>query len=393
MKRGITMLASLALALALLTTQTALADYISFSGSTAARERVSVFAPIGGKVESVAVAAGTHVNAGDVLATLATTKVYATQGGVVTGVFGQAGDAVETVAGIYGAVMYIEPEYKYTIDASTDNAYSSEDTKYVHVGEIVYLTGYSDSSHTGEGIITAINGTNYTVQVRSGEFLVGETVNVFRDEARKSASRIGRGTLSRANPVAVTGSGSIVSYAVADGASVKRGDLLFETLDGSFDGLYMSGCEIVSAVSGVVAEVQASVGANLGDGGQVATIYPDGGMWIEASVAETDLMYISEGDPVSIEFTWNEDEEIAFAGEVEMISSVASAQGSEGVAYAVYIRFTPDASTRYGMSAVITTLEGDQAQAAAEHKGMGDQAEATEAAQATEGDADGHNDG
>lgn len=217
-----------ALACALLT-PAALAETISFTGTVAAKSTSEIYAPIGGTVESVSAVAGQQVRAGDVLATLATTKVYAEEGGVITGLFAQIGDSADTVAERYGAVMYIEGESVYTISASTDNAYNTTANKFVHVGEEVLLSCYSDGSHSGTGVITAIEGTDYTVEVISGEFLIGETVNVYRGDTATSTARIGRGALNRKNPTAVTASGSIVSLAVQDGDTVQRGDLLFET--------------------------------------------------------------------------------------------------------------------------------------------------------------------
>ena len=68
----------------LLTQSAALADTISFSGTVTAGETYEVYAPIGGMVESVDVEVGQQVTAGTVLATLSTTKVYATESGTVT---------------------------------------------------------------------------------------------------------------------------------------------------------------------------------------------------------------------------------------------------------------------------------------------------------------------
>ena len=102
------------------------------------------------------------------------------------------------------------------------------------------------------GIIAGvcIQLADYNVNVLSGDFLLGETISIFRGESTASADRIGRGEINRKNPTAVTGSGSIVSIAVQNGDTVKKGDLLFETLDGSFDGLYMSGTQIAADVAG-----------------------------------------------------------------------------------------------------------------------------------------------
>lgn len=345
----------------------ALADSITFTGTVAASGTCEVYAPIGGAVEAVNVEAGQKVAAGDVLVKLSTTKVYAEESGTVTAVFGQPGDSADTVAQKYGAVMYIEGESVYSVDASTDNAYNSTATKFVHVGEAVFLSCYSDGNHTGSGVITAVQGTGYTVQVTSGEFLIGETVNVYRGDSAVSTQRIGRGTLNRTNPTAVTGSGSIVAFAVSAGDAVQRGDLLFETLDGAFSGLYMSGSEIAAGVGGTVSQINAQQGGALQKDGVVAVIYPEGAMRVEAQISETSLASVAVGDPVSVELVWNQDEGVTYPGTIRMISAIADNAASEGAnadsaaTYTVYIDFTPDENTRYGMNAVVTTLDAEDA--------------------------------
>ena len=359
-------------ALALLLSPAALADSITFTGTVTASQTHEVYAPIGGKVQTVSGDVGDRVSADTVLVELSTTKVYAEEDGIVTGVFGQPGDSAETISNLYGSVVSIEGESVYSIAASTTNAYNTTATKFVHVGENVYLSCYSDGSHTGTGAITAIEGTDYTVRVTSGEFLVGETVNVYRGDSATSTKRVGRGTLSRTSPTAVTGSGSVVSIAVSAGATVHRGDLLFETLDGSFDGLYMSGSAITAGIAGTLSQLNAQQGGTIQKDEVVAVLYPEGAMRIEASVEEANLASIHVGDPVSIELIWNQDEEVTYPGTVSGVSAIADeseAQGGEtesAVTYTVYIDFTPDENTRYGMSAVVTTQDADAVEASEE---------------------------
>lgn len=354
--------AALLVACMMLASAMAMAETISFEGTVTASKTYEVYAAIGGTVESVEAEVGQRVSAGDVIATLTTTKVYAPESGTITGLFGEAGDSAENVAEKYGAVMYIEGESVYTIEASTDNAYNSTTTKFVHVGEEVYLKCYSDGDHTGTGVITSITGTDYTVQVKDGEFLIGETVNVYRGSSATSSMRIGRGELTRANPTAVSGSGSIVSFAVSNGDSVQRGDLLFETLEGEFDGLYMSGNQILAEEDGTIAEINLSQGSKIEKGSIAAVLYPNESMQIEAKVEETNLASLNVGESVLIELIWNQDSEVSYPGTISMISAIANSAGeameeSETVTYNVYVDFAPDASTRYGMSAVVTTLE------------------------------------
>ena len=351
----------------LLLSSAALAEGITFTGTVVASETHEIYAPIGGTVKSVSVQAGEAIRAGEPIAELSTTKVYAEESGTITGVFAQPGDSAETVQQKYGAVMYIEGESVYTIAASTDNAYNSTATKFVHVGESVYLQCYSDGSHTGTGVITAVEGTDYTVRVTSGQFLIGETVNVYRGNTTASTKRIGRGTLNRISPTAVTGGGSIVSLAVSNGDTVQRGDLLFETLEGGFDGLYMSGAAILADADGTISQVNVQQGSNVEKNSVAAVIYPANAMRIEAQIEEANLAAIQPGDPVSIELLWNQDEEVTYEGTIAMISAIAnsasndSMDGDDTVTYNVYIDFTPDANTRYGMSAVVTTQDDDGA--------------------------------
>ena len=352
---GLRIFTALAVAVILMSSS-ALAEFVSFSGTVVAKDTADVLADIGGTVDSVNVIAGQEVAAGEVLASFRTTKVYATADGTVTGIFAQLGDSADTAATNYGAVLYVEPTYQYTIAGSTDSSYDAEDNKFVHVGESVYLKGYSDATHTGTGTVTAVSGTDFTVRVDEGEFLVGETVSVFRDSEYASKSRIGRGELSRTDPVAYTGSGSIVNIAVTDGQTVARGDLLFETLDGTYDAYYMSGLDILSPVSGIVAEVKATEDSALSKDETAFVIYPDGGMWIEASIEESDLGNISVGDTVLIEFTWNEDDDVTYDGTVEMISAIGTSSDT-GVTYPVYISFTPDETVKYGMTVVVSSID------------------------------------
>lgn len=356
-------LRTLALAMSAAMLLTGSAGAISFSGTVAAKGTQEIYAPIGGTVDSVAVSVGQKVTNGDVLATLRTTKVYASEDGIVTGVFAQSGDNAENISERYGAVMYIEGETLYTISASTENAYNAAANRLVHVGEEVYLYCYSHGTHTGTGVITSIEGTDYNVNVLSGEFLVGETVSIFRGESTASADRIGRGELTRKSPTAVTGSGSIVSIAVSDGDSVQRGDLLFETLEGDFDGLYMSGSQILASADGVIAQLNLNQGDRVEKNSIAATLYPDGEMRVEAHVSEYDLAELAVGDSVNVELNWNQDEEVNYAGVISMISAIAdetageNGSDSSGVTYTVYVDFTPDSNTRYGMNAVVSTLD------------------------------------
>ena len=333
----------------------ALADAISFDGTVTAGYTHEVYAGNTAQVESVPVAVGDAVKVGDTLATLRTTKVYAEEDGTVAAVFGEAGDLTDAVVGRYGAVIDIERPVTYIIEASTQYAYDSVETKLVHAGETVALRSRTDSGRSGEGVIVAAAGTGYTVHVTSGEFLIGESVSIYRGEDYKDNQRIGRGTVARNADAVVTGSGRIVALAVKAGDEVRRGDLLMETLAGTG-----SSAVIASDVDGVVAQVYAAQGAAIEENGIVAVIWPDDAMQIEIEINENDLPFIHVGDAVSLLFDWEVQRDSNGTGTVTAISAISEA-AKEDTVYTATIAFTPDAAIRYGMSVTVTTIDGARA--------------------------------
>ncbi|NLD60629.1 MAG: HlyD family efflux transporter periplasmic adaptor subunit [Clostridiales bacterium] len=345
-------------------------ENFEFDGTVVSGASVAVRSAVGGDVEAVAVRAGELVEAGDVLATLRTTKVYAAQDGTISAVFGAAGDAVDAVANSFGAVLYIEPSTgRYTIEADIENAYSNSDNLYIHVGEAVSLKCYSDGDHTGVGFVSAVNGSSYTVKVAEGEFEVGETVTVYRGDTYASKARLGRGTCARTNDLAVGAaggdSGSIALMHVETGDAVKKGDLLYETVGGTYDAYYCTGSDIVATASGILGSLNCEVGGSVQAGGNVATIYPAGDMQLKISVGETDLPYIREGARATIRFNWD-DSETVYPGIVFKVSHMtdSASQGEDAStsyesSYTAYVEFEPGADVRLGMTgtAVLTVVK------------------------------------
>ena len=349
MKRAAAMLFALALVLG-----SAGAETMSLNGTVEAGVTVPVYAPIGGTVESVALEQGMRVNAGDTLFTYRTEKTYASEDGTVTGVFAQAGDDAETVAGRYGADLYIEGTILYTVSSSTSKAYPSVDTTIVHTGETVYLVCRTDSTRKGTGIITGVEGSNYSVLVSEGNFVIGDSVTIYRDEAHTEKLRIGRGNVERVSPEAVTASGAVVSVAVKDGDKVKRGDLLLETLSGTFEGYEMTGTAVTAAEDGVIMSVSAEAGAAVNKGDVTARIAPVNGMRVEADVTADDRKLLKAGDKVTIEL--ESDESKSYEGTVRYITETPE-EGAEEVTYKAVIDFTPDEDVYFGMKVVVTSAE------------------------------------
>lgn len=330
----------------------------TFDGIVVAGDAVSVTAPFGGTVSNFSLRTGSKIAMGDPVATINTTKVYAPADGTVAGVFAQEGDAIENVQSRWGAVMYIMPTHQYTITADIEKAYNSSETKYVNIGETVYVACTAGSDHTAVGIVTAASGNTYTVESVSGTLMMEETVNIYRSVDHTTQTRIGRGTVGRTPEISVSGSGSILKLHVKDGDTVERGQLLFETVTGTLDGLFATSNEIQSDVSGVVATVNTSAGANVNKGDTLLTVYTMDTLQIEISVNEYDLIALEEGDKVNITFNYDPDKATQLTGTVSMISHLSTSQDSEA-SYLAYVDFEPDDHVRIGMTAIVTTIDAD----------------------------------
>ena len=329
----------------------AMAENISFEGTVTASYTHEVYAESSAIVECVPVAVGDSISGSDMVASLRTTKVYAEEDGTVCAVFGQEGVSADSVTENYGAAIYMEGNVVYTVSASTANAYDAVENKLVHAGETVYLRSRSEESRAGTGVITTIDGTDYQINVTEGDFLIGENVNVYRSADYADEQRIGKGAVARTAPIAVTGTGRIVSIAVAAGDEVKRGDLLMETLDGSGSTAVMN-----AGVGGVVAKLNVEQGSSVAENDVAAVIWPDDAMQVEALVHEADLAYIAPGDTVSLTFDWNADSGEMIAGTVQSISAMADAD-SEDTVFTAYIAFERNAAVRYGMNVTISVQE------------------------------------
>ncbi|MBR0408329.1 MAG: HlyD family efflux transporter periplasmic adaptor subunit [Clostridia bacterium] len=343
----------------LLLVPSAFAASLSLNGTVVNVGEETVLSARGGTVDSVLVQPGQRVETGDTLAILKTKKVYAQTDGVVR-LFGEVGDTAEMVTEQYGAVAYIEPLTPYTVSASTKTADAAEDNKFVHPGTTVYLRAVENMNHTGTGTVTSVSGGNFTVVLSSGLFDKNDTANVYRDPNFIPATRLGKGTVTLVDPVAYTAEGVIAAYAVENGAKVKKGDVLFETLEGSYEGAADNLTEIFSPVKGTIVSLNVSKGASISAGGAVATVYPDEGIRIQAPVSESDIAYLRQGDAVTAEFFYLNNGAITVRGTVEAISRIgeASSDGeTDEASYTVTIVPASTAGLYYGAHAIVTLAQ------------------------------------
>ena len=365
----------LVVALAMLAGVPALAQ-VTFQGTVVSSKTIAVNAPFGGIVDDIDLRKGDPIKIGGPVATIRTTKVFAEMDGTVSGIFAREGDQTEGITERYGAVMYIEPVNRYVVSATTEKAYNSSETRYIHIGERVHLACTKDGTHVGTAVVTNIGGetsgesssgesassstanyTSYKLEVTSGDFYMGETVGIYRDAEHSSESRIGRGTIKQNSAVAVKGTGSILKMHVQVGDQVERGEVLFETVEGVLDGLYAMDNVIYSPLDGIVATVDAVQGSPVEKNGKLISIYPEEALQIAIKVSELDLKEIHEGDRVSIEFEWDMDGTRQVEGTVSSISRVGEEQTDKNsdAEYTAYINFTPDDTVRLDMTVSVYT--------------------------------------
>ncbi|MDD3213208.1 MAG: HlyD family efflux transporter periplasmic adaptor subunit [Eubacteriales bacterium] len=335
-----------------------------FEGNVVAGDTIPVLAPYGGTIQSISLREGALISVGDAVATLQTTKVLAPEDGTVRGIFNEEGDSLNNTT-----VLYVAPVSKYTISCTIDKAYDAIENKYVRIGETVYIRNKRDGTYKAVGIVTSVDGTKYTVQTTAGELYMEDTVYIYRDEDYTTESRIGSGTVGRTPELAIAGTGSLLKLYVEDGEEVERGQLLFETVEGTLDALGEYSDTIQFDVSGVIDEIKATAGQKVAKGDVLLTVYQQDSYQIEFSIDEDLLNVVNVGDTMNIVFNWKEDSGEAVQGTVTGISYVSEASSTQSgdttattttsstPKYTGYIAFQADDSVRLGMSVTITTID------------------------------------
>lgn len=325
-----------------------------FTGKVEAPNTSVVYAPFGGTVRDFTLRVGDRVDRSTTLLSLDSTKVYAPISGTVRGVFARTGDSAAFVQNRYGALCYIEPDVEFIIQASTSQGYSSEENRTLHLGETVYMRATNDTKREAEGRITMINADVFTIEVLSGDLKLRDTATIFRDEEFESESRIGRGVVTRAEPIPVTAEGSVLTISAREGVSVARGDVLFGMASGSLDGMRAPNTAVKAPQDSVVASVEVMSGQMVNKNQALVTLYRMDTVQLVSSISELDLPSVAIGDPVRIEF--DSIPGTSYEGTIASISSIGT-KTQDYAEYTVYIDCTPDDQVRLGMSGTAYPVE------------------------------------
>lgn len=338
---------AIALALLLAGSVQVQAEELSFDGTVTALETHRITAPAGGTVADIALREGEWVSAGETVTRIEPTRVFSPLDGIVRGLHVQCGDSAAQT------LFSIAPTSKFTITANVKKAYESAQTQYVTVGERIYICCAKDGTHRAEGVVVAAEGMNYTVETDKGELYLEETVYLYRSRDYDTAACVGSGTVSRTAAVEIGATGSVLALYVAEGEEVERGQLLFETVEGTFAPGQSIDATVSAAQDGVIAEINVKEGDTVAQGETIATMYVPEDFRVKIDLPEEWVGQIQTGDAAQIVLYADAETRQCLAGTVNEISLLKN-EATDEVTYSAYIDFAEKDTVRLGMTASVT---------------------------------------
>lgn len=337
----------------LLSVGAAYGETMPIEGKVVSTQSYPIISQAKGTIEQINYSVGDRVSANDCIATITTTKVFAPVTGTVY-MWGRDGDNISDLTDQYGAVAYIEPSNPYTITTKPLDANGKD--VIVHPGQKVYLICMSDGKKTGEGVITNVSGREYTVRIEQSNFDSDDKISIYTTIDHRTSNRIGRGTLTKAEIASCSGTGYIVKTHVASGDKVKKGDLMYETIEGDFLPGATNLNQLLVPENGVVESFSVSRGQEISEKGAVAVIYPDSNMRIRALAPESSLNEYRVGDTVYITNQNGDSSQRPIMGKIEKISQIPEqTEYAYDMYYAVYIVMTDSSTLYYGMNVLVST--------------------------------------
>ncbi|MBR1558959.1 MAG: HlyD family efflux transporter periplasmic adaptor subunit [Clostridia bacterium] len=314
---------------------------------------VVLTAAMGGKIGRVDVMEGEYIEAGDPIAELMLTPVYAPCSGTVESLFAATGDSADDAVDQYGAVLTLRPESLYTVYATTDNAYTSVRTGLISSGETVYLKCTKDGSHRGVGRITRIEDDYFLVETTGGAFYSGETVYVYMDAGCAAADRIGKGTVLASEAVGVKAEGDVARMLVAPGEFVEKGQLLMETVGALPEGGFIARDFALRAeIGGYVQAVHVENYGNVERGATLVELCPQEGLEVNALVPAQDigLVTVGGGATVTLELS---DDDLSLTGWVKAVSYLSETGDTGETFFPVRVGFNADDRVKPGMHVTV----------------------------------------
>lgn len=295
-----------------------LSGYAVANGVVSAVNHVDMTAPYSGTLLPFDLEAGDTVKADDTLFTMMTTTLYATESGTVEHIFAAPGDDAMAVSARYGGLVAVEPAHALQISASISGGYNKAENKLLHVGEMLYFRSTQGDRDAGHGIVVMISGENYVVDILEGEFSLREQLTLYRDDDYSQKECVGKGLVTRRDPVLSAGQGRVNDILVAEGDQVSEGTPLLTLMGPDAD--YGASPAVNAPANAVAASVAVAAGQQVWKGQLLARLYLTDELEIIAEVDEVDLGDLRIGDSVYV--TLDTDPDRVINGTVTEISGM-----------------------------------------------------------------------
>lgn len=201
-------------------------DGLILTATVSTAETLALKAPSSGLLAPFQARVGDVIGEGETIFEVEPVRVYADIDGTVADVYVAEGGVADAAMARYGAVMRIEYADRYEINANAATGYNNAENRDLRVGTPVYLRS-SNEGHFADGVITGVNGLQFTVQVLGGDLVYTQDVKIYRESDYGNKSLLARGRLSSVAPYSVSASGTVMEVAVKAGDVVQEGDFLF----------------------------------------------------------------------------------------------------------------------------------------------------------------------
>ena len=324
--------------------ETDLTQYAIANGMVQASDYDDLTAPCSGTILPFDWEAGDSVEAGAEMFRLMTTNVYAPEDGTVGYLFAEEGDSADAATASYGAVLALQPALRQRMHCTYSGAADFEENKHLHIGDTLY---FKSSKEKGTGTVIATGGDSYELEITTGSFDAGKTLNLYRDAACGADDKVGSGKVYYRDDIPVSAAGRIAEIAVGRGDTVRKGDLLLRLLAQDADPAAQPA--VSAPADGVVGTVAVSPGQQVWKGQVLCRIWHGDKPEVVAEVDEMDLGDLSLGDRLPV--TLDTDENSILTGTVTEISALGTV--NQNAAYYTVHVSVPGGGLMLGQSASV----------------------------------------
>lgn len=277
----------------------------SAKGVIEAPKAMIMTVPMGGQVENFNWLEGDQVAENDLAFRLRPQQIRAANSGIIVGLQAKQGDAAEGIIAQYGALLYIERQDVWHIQARIASTTGNVDKRDVRIGQTLRVQhGTGDSKLRGEGTVIALDDKDFVLEMAQGNFEFEDDVKIYLGDSKDNASAdlIGSGTIIRSKALPVMGEGIVASVLVKEGEKVERGQPLFLMDSGSSN--YQENADVKPELrfeqDGVIAGILVSPGQFVVQGQAAMSLLPLGQLEATLEVDELDISKVRIGDSVRV---------------------------------------------------------------------------------------------